>query len=649
LRALPSESVQLTRLGSPLRDRTTAFLIVGFIAGAIYLNALPNQFAYDDHHIVSINTAIQSIETLPGSLLAPYWPDEYGQELGLWRPVTTGLLGVQYILGGGDALLFHTVNILVHIVTSVLVLALFLELLPLAAAFAGAVVFAVHPVHVEAVANIVGFSELLSTAAIIGACLVHIRAGPRSDWRSALGIGALYLIGFGAKESGVTLPGLIFLVDACRGRISFGDVPRYLADRWRIYLVMLLVAIGLLLGRFAVLGSIASPFAPVGAEVLLEIPRIWTLSDIWMHYVRLWVFPLDLSADYSPNIIPASFGWRPESILGASLAIMVLAISFVAWRRPDMKSGSDTSKAAAFGVVWFMIAISPTSNTIFLSGVLMAERVLYLPSVGLAAATGWLIVRLARDRRRLAWGGLCVAVIASTARVWTRNPTWYDTDTMISVLIRDYPQTGRSQWALGDQFFLQGRKSEGLKAYRAAVDLLGPQHALILTVSRHMMAMERYPPAEALLGYLIRAEPEFPHAYRILADLRAEYGDPVGAEAYAREALARLEVDPTRAHILAWALSAQGRHDEALQAKEEALEQGGAIFWQAYVYEAYMAERRGDTVAALAAVDTAWARVLTNIGRATLDSVRVADFGLEPLLPDSMAVGSLLSGRDPNR
>ena len=119
--AFRSESVHLTRLGSPLRDRTSAFLIVGFIAGALYLNALPNQFAYDDHHIISVNTAIHSIETLPGSLVAPYWPDEYGEELGLWRPVTTGLLGIQYILGGGDALLFHTVNLLIHMVTSVLV------------------------------------------------------------------------------------------------------------------------------------------------------------------------------------------------------------------------------------------------------------------------------------------------------------------------------------------------------------------------------------------------------------------------------------------------------------------------------------------------------------------------------------------------
>jgi tetratricopeptide (TPR) repeat protein len=647
--AFRSESVHLTRLGSPLRDRTSAFLIVGFIAGALYLNALPNQFAYDDHHIISVNTAIHSIETLPGSLVAPYWPDEYGEELGLWRPVTTGLLGIQYILGGGDALLFHTVNLLIHMVTSVLVLALLLELMSLAAAFVGALVFAVHPVHVEAVANIVGFSELLSTAAIIGACLLHIRAGPRSDWRSALAIGGLYLIGFGAKESGVTLPGLIFLLDAARGRISISDVPRYVADRWRTYLVMLCVAIGLLAGRFAILGSIASPFAPVGAEVLLEIPRIWTLSDVWMHYVRLWVFPLDLSADYSPNIIPVSFGWRAESIVGAFLALLVLGIAFVAWRRPDMKGGSDTSKAAAFGVVWFMISISPTSNTLFLSGVLMAERVLYLPSVGLAAATGWLIVRLAQDRRRLAWGGLCVAVIASSVRVWTRNPTWHDTDTMIAVLIRDYPYTGRSQWALGDQFFLRGRESEGLRAYRAAVDLLGPQHALILTVAGHMMAMERYPPAETLLGSLTREQPEFPHAFRMLADLRAEYGDAFGTEEYAREALALRDVDPTRAHLLAWALAAQGRYDEALEAKEDALEQGGAIFWQAYVYEAYMADRRGDTVRALAAVDTAWAQVLTNIGRATLDSVRVADFGLQPLLPDSLAVGSLVSGRDPNR
>jgi len=619
-------------LGSPLKDRRTAYLIAGLLASVVYLNALPNQFAYDDTHIVSDNVAIQSIETLPEAIVSPYWPGPYGKELGLWRPVSTAVYGAQWIATGGAPIAFHAVNLLMHAVATLLVLMLLYEILSPAAAFAGALIFAVHPVHAEAVANIIGLSEIVSTIAVVGACIVHVRGGVRSTWRDAAVIGALYAIGFGAKESAVTLPGLVFLLDAARGRIGFGELPAYVTARWRSYVTMLVVAIGMLSARYAVLGSIASPFAPLGADLLSELPRIWTLGEVWMHYVRLWVFPLDLSSDYAPGVIPISFGWHVENVLGIGLSLLILGLSIVGWRRPEMAAGRDTAKTIAFGVVWFMIAISPISNTLFLSGVLLAERTLYLPSVGLAAASGWLVVRLARDRKRAAWVGLTLVVVGASIRVWTRNPSWHDTTSVMTALIRDYPQSGRSQWVLGDVHVLQGRVSEGLLAYRAAIDLLGTHYQLVTEISRRLMGEGHYRAAEVLLTFAARDSPDFPLAHGLLALIRAEYGDPVGTEIHARRSLERENEDPTRHHLLAWALAAQGRFDEAKQARAKGLEQAQAVFWQQYVYGAYIQREAGDTIAAIALLDTAWTRVYSKIGRATLDSVRVSEFGLEPRL-----------------
>ncbi len=106
----------------------------------------------------------------------------------------------------------------------------------------------------------------------------------------------------------------------------------------------------------------------------------------------------------------------------------------------------------------------------------------------------------------------------------------------------------------------------------------------------------------------------------------------MGAEEYARAALEREAYDPPRHHLLAWALAAQGRFTEAEAARARGLEQGEALFWQQYMYQAYTHRARGDTIRAQAAVDSAWIRVATDIGRASLDSVRVADFGRESLL-----------------
>lgn len=630
-----------TTFGSPLKDRQSAYLIVGFLAVVVYLNALPNDFAYDDYHIVAVNENIHQVSTFDDALLTPYWPGAYGRELGLWRPVTTLSFGVQWVLGGGDPLLFHMVNVLAHLVASVVVLALFLELLSLPAAFAGAAIFAIHPVHVEAVANIVGFSEIVSTLWAAAACLIHIRGGPVSSWRTALAIGGLYFLAFGAKESGVTLPGLIFLVDAARGHLGFREVPKYIADRWKTYAVMLLVAIGLLVGRFSILGSIANPFGPLGADLLTEIPKIWTLGDIWMHYVRLWVFPMDLAADYTPNVLPISISWRPENIVGVGMALLVLTLAFVAWRRPKLEAGVDTSKAAAFGVVWFVIAMSPVSNTLFLSGVLLAERTLYLPSVGLAAATGWLIVRLAEQRRQLAWGGLIVALMLGSVRTWTRNPTWKDTDTVFQHLLEDYPQSGRSQWAIGDQFIRAGQVSEGLVSYRAAINLLGTSYQLMTEIASSLMNMERYRGAENILRYAINDSPQFPLGYSLVTAIRAEQGDAEGTEEWARQSLALYDPDAARHHLLAWSLAAQGRFDEAAEARARGDEIARGVFWQAFMYNAYVAQAEGDTVRAYAAIDTAWARVMTETGRFALDSVRVSEFGLETFrLPEADSVDS---------
>ncbi len=617
---------------SPLVDRRAALALVAILAGLVFANSLENRFAYDDLHIVVTNDRIHSLGTLPGALAQPYWTGDYGEEMGLWRPTTIALLGLQYAAGDGSPAVFHAVNVALHVLASVLVLLVLLELMPLAAAAAGALVFAVHPVHVEAVANVIGVAELASTAALLAACLIHLRSGERSGWRPAIAIGALYALGFGAKESAVTLPAIVFLLDAARARLAIGDLTAYLGRRWRVYVAMAGVAGAMLAARFAILGSVADPFAPLGGDLLREIPRIWTLAEVWTHYVRLWVFPLDLASDYSPNVIPISVGWNATNTVGLLLALGLLVVSLVAWRRPALGPEVTSSRMAAFGVVWFIVTISPVSNTVFLSGVLLAERTLYLPSVGLAAATGWLVARLARERPRGAWIGLAVALALSSARTWTRSPTWYDNATMLATLIDEHPQSGRSQWILGDAFLRQDRVSEGLRSYRAAIGILGTHYQLLTEISKQLLEIEHYRAAETLLEFAAENDPQFPLAHGLLALIRAEYGDAEGAERYARASLEREEFDPTRHHLLAWSLAAQGRLDEARAARARGLEQGAARFWQQYVYEAYARRAEGDPVAAHAALDSAWLRVVTEIGRATLDSVRVSEFGLEPLL-----------------
>lgn len=607
---------------SPFRSLRTAAALAAALGALVFANSLGNGFAYDDVHIVQENVAIQSLETLPGALLEPWWPGKYGEQLGLWRPTTTLVLGLQYAITGEDPRLYHAVNVAVHAAATAVVVALLAALMGLPSAFLGGLVFAAHPVHTEAVANVVGIAELLPALLYLLACLVHVRGPAATGWGRAAALGALYALAFGGKESAVTLPGALFLLDAARGRLAPADLPRYLRERWRLYALLAGVALALLAVRLQVLGSIADPFGPLGADLLAQVPRIWTLAEIWSHYVRLLVFPLDLSSDYSPNLIPISLGWNAANLTGLVLALGILAGALLAWRRPPLEAGADSPRVLGFGVVWFLVTMSPVANVLFLTGVLLAERTLYLPSVGFAAAVGWALVRLARRRPRTAVAVTAAALLLMAARTWERNPTWKDNITVFGTLIEDYPHSGRSQWIIGDMYFQKGNPEQGMVSYRAAIGLLGTHYQLVTEIAKKLTAAEYYDAAERLLVYAWEDHPEFSLAPALLAVIASERGDAPGTERWAREALARDDGSAVTHHLFAWALAEQGKWEEAARAREGAIARGESPHWQQWVSLAHLRANAGDTASAVRALDSAAVRAGTSTARRQVDSLR---------------------------
>lgn len=622
---------------SPFRSVRSAAVLSACLGALVYANTLRNDFAYDDLHILVENQGVHSLSALPEALTKPYWPGPFGKELGLWRPTTTALLGLQYAVAGDNPLLYHAVNVVAHAAVTAIVVVLLSGLMSISAALVGGLVFAVHPVHVEAVANVIGIAEVAPALLYLMACLIHLRGPETTSWRRAVGIGLLYALAFGGKESAVTLPGVLFLLDACRTQIGFGELGDYLRRRWRLYLSLAGVAGCMLWLRLLVLGSVARPFGPLGADLLSEIPRIWTLAEVWSHYVRLMVFPLDLSSDYSPNVIPISIGWGIPSVTGLVLTLSILVASLVAWRRPDMGPGRDSARVAAFGVVWFIITISPVANVLFLSGVLLAERTLYLPSVGAAAVAGWLVARVWRERRLIGSGLLAGILVFMGWRTWDRNPTWRDNVTVFGTLIEDYPHSGRSQWVLGDLFFQRGNPRQGMVSYRAAINILGTHYQLVTEISKKLIAEKYYDAAERLLLFALREHPEYSLAPSLLAVVYSEKGVPAETERYARMAIELDEGDPVRHHLLAWALTEQGRWKEAAEARRGAIEHGEGDYWQQWVALAYLQAYAGDTASAAEALDSARAKTVTAQSRRHVDSLSAVLLSAPPGAPPGEA------------
>jgi hypothetical protein len=193
---------------------------VALVAMSATVTSLGNAFTYDDIPIIATNARVHSLSSWWTLFASSYWPPSFGESL--YRPLSMLSYAAQWTLGNGNVMLFHAVSIALFVLLAVLVLALLREVLDERGALVGGVLFAAHPIHTEAVANVVGQAELLAAIGVVAATTLYIRARQRGgpDLRQALGIAAIYAGASLAKEHALFLPLLIGAAEVlvCRGR-----------------------------------------------------------------------------------------------------------------------------------------------------------------------------------------------------------------------------------------------------------------------------------------------------------------------------------------------------------------------------------------------------------------------------------------------
>jgi hypothetical protein len=195
--------------------------ILGF---AVYAASLRNGFAYDDVAVVQTDDRVKQFLIEP-IFSKPYWATP---GFALYRPLVTLSFAVDWAISGGDPAWFHAVNALWHALASMMVFVLLLAWFKTGPSWFGGLLFAVHPVHAEAVANVVGRAELMASALLLAACACWAHGWPRDRVRRTLTVVLLFALATLCKESAVVLPALLVLIDAARGEWkSFHDLPAY--------------------------------------------------------------------------------------------------------------------------------------------------------------------------------------------------------------------------------------------------------------------------------------------------------------------------------------------------------------------------------------------------------------------------------------
>ncbi|MGH7475355.1 MAG: hypothetical protein ACRELD_03630 [Longimicrobiales bacterium] len=425
-------------------DARTAGVAVVVSAVVAYATALGNGFAYDDVPIIRDAARVHTL-TQPGAIwLAPYWQSI--ESAGLYRPAVLTGYALQWALGGGGAWLFHAISVGMHAAVSMLLYALLRTWFAPAPALIGALVFVVHPVHVEAVANLVGQAELIAAGGVLIALVLLAR---RPDtrrleaWRVLLICGAL-AVALLAKEHAIAAPALLPVVELARARTRENRVwTLSRASTLSLAAGVSLVVVAYLGARAAVLGGLTSDAMAPTLPFLESGARLTSALRLWPEYARLLFWPARLSSDYSPAVILPAESWTPMAVFGGALLAVTALAALLLPRRPHV----------GLPAAWFLITVLPVSNLIVPIGVLLAERTLYLPSAAVAFVTAGLAGALPglpafahRHTRRAALAAVAGVLLLAALHSARRAPVWTSTQTVNDALIRDRPESYRAQW-----------------------------------------------------------------------------------------------------------------------------------------------------------------------------------------------------------
>jgi len=448
-----------------LTGRRLALIGCPLLALVLYLPTLRCDFVFDDRGVILMNPLLHDLHNLPRLLVTPYW-NAPGHPRELYRPLTGVSFALDGALSGMRPVWFHAVNAVLHALATFLVTLLGLELArgqAATAAIAGTL-FAVHPIHVEAVAGIVGRSEILAALGVLTAILCHRRSLLVARDRLAIWTGAAWLAalcGMFAKESAIVGPALCLLSEVVPpGR---DPAPRRRAALYSGYAVG---AALYLAARMSVLGMLGPgqpiPFVdnPAAAAGALD-GRLTGLGTL-VRYASLLVWPLHLSADYSYDQIPVIHSLLdPLAATGLVLALAVIAAGAWLLRRAPI---------GGFALLFMAISASLTTNVALFIGTLLAERLMYLPSVGLCLFAGWMVGRIERRKARLlARTAMALVAALMFGRAYARIPDWKDDFSLYRSAARIAPRSARIRYNLGNAYLRAARNRDAEENYRRAL------------------------------------------------------------------------------------------------------------------------------------------------------------------------------------
>jgi Flp pilus assembly protein TadD len=458
-------------LSDPMRTRIPAVLvlIIFIISFAVYFKTLSNDFVFDDRIQVLENHWIKDVQYIPDIFSKSVWGFQIETlTSSYYRPLMHLIFMFNYYVFGLKPWGFHLVNILFHSGVSILVFVISSRLLRassnsshlhergwvgslLSPPFIGAVLFATHPIHTEAVAWVAGIPDLSYTFFSLLSLYLYLRSSEGTQGLYPLSVFA-FAIATLCKEPALMLPIILMAYDSIFGTKTNGYKPSI-----KRYLPYLLVA-GAYLGlRYHALGGF-SPQRPLGAY-----GYIINVFPLFTQYLENLLLPLNLNAFHVLRSISSIVETRGIVSFAVSAAFVVITV--IAFKKKSK---------VCFGLLVIALPLLPSLYIPALGENVFAERYLYLPSFGFV-----LLIALALSRAEAANPGfasglvilsLAVAVVYSVGTM-SRNTVWKDDLTLFTDTVRKSPDSALAHDNLGSAYLNQHRLDEAINEFTVALNL----------------------------------------------------------------------------------------------------------------------------------------------------------------------------------
>lgn len=512
------------------RRRWLGPLLVVLVIGATFANAVDNEFVYDDQLVIVDDPAVR----LP--LSAGFAGLRY-------RPLRTWSYRLDYALGGMHPRVFHVANVVYHAAAALLLLALLgtLGASP-PAVLAGALVFAVHPVQVDAVSYAAGRRDVLCGLFYALGVLAYLRHRQHGGAGPLVVAGLAYVLAILAKEMAITMPVVAVLADRwLTRREPAAAQPRANGiGRGAVY-VLVLAASGL-----------AALALTYGAHILhLASERPWhggsvaanfaTVARVWVKYLQLVVWPATLSVDYSYDAFPVSTTvFDPRALASLALLAGVATAAWASWRRGGF---------LGLGLVWVAVALLPVSQLIPFRE-LLAEHYLYVPLIGVAVVVAGGVDEARRrwpERQRLFAAAVAVLVVAMAGRTVVRNRDWRDRLTLWSAAVAVAPRCARAQFNLGQAYFERSRLADAERAWLAAAALQPEDRETARSLAKLYYRLGKYEVAARYADGVLVGHADDGDALTLAGWIALDRGMSARAAEYFTQALAVLPADKAEA------------------------------------------------------------------------------------------------------